>query len=227
MEITKAHRLWTFELEERPAHESEGEPVFAPRKRTHTVELDHSHITMKRTIKLDGDILPPSEIRSYGVPSMSSDDLFRVDGHDCIVQTRIKGINYAYDLAIDGISMQTGFPAEIHPEVYSVSKGTKDRMPTWVWLYFVVSFVLGIGAGIGGAALGLAITQTRTPDREMLKIAGYFSMGILMQGLYAIATASKNPEKNNQGRMIHCALLAGRTIAIMFAIFLGTVILFH
>lgn len=227
MEINKAHRRWEFELEDSRIEGDEvaTKPVFAPRK--HVVELDHNHWTMKRTIKLDGQALQHFQIRSYGVPGMTADDLFEVDGHGVVVHTRVQGITYTYDLAIDGVSVQTGLPLDIHPEVYLAEPGKKDRMPGWAWLFLGLCVVAGIGAIFVGIVVGGAIAHTNTPDRGMLRVVGIFTTGLVIQAVYSIAVTSKEPDKSERSRIMRCALIVGRTGLIVSAIMATATVLFH
>ena len=225
MEINKAHRRWEFEVEDNPGEEGNREPVFAPRK--HVVELDHNHWTMKRTIKLDGQTLQPYQIRSYGVPGMSVDDLFEVDGHDVVVQTRVQGINYTYDLAINGLSVQTGQPLDIHPEVYQVQPGKKDRMPGWAWWFLGLCVAVGLGAIFLGIVVGAAIAHTSTPNRDLVRVVGIFTTGLVLQAVYAIAVAAKEPDKDERSRMLRCALIVVRTGLVVTAAMAAATVLFH
>ncbi len=218
-----AHKSWTFELRENDGHG--GEPsLFAPRPRTHTVELQHNYWTTRRTIYLDEQLVPLSEIKSYGVYGKGSDDLFRVDGHDCVVNIRSNGVVYNYDLAVDGLSVQSGKPLDIAPEVFQVSPGTSDQLPTWAWIFLVLCPIVSIAAIFAGIFLG-SLVSTNSPARN-LRLAHLIITPIVVQAIYAIIIASKEPGIDASGRVAKCAMVVGRTgLLVMLALGVLTVLL--
>src|SRR5436309_14564343 len=112
-----ADKTWTFELEKVQRSGEAERGFFSSWCATHTVSLRHNYLTAKRTIYLNGNLVPADQIRSYGIYGVRSDDLFVVGGHTYLVHIRSNGIVYNYDLAIDGVSVQTGQPVDVPPEV--------------------------------------------------------------------------------------------------------------
>lgn len=211
-----AERTWTFELSE-PYGSSEDGFGFGFRKRTHTVHLRHSYWTTKRAITLDGVLLSPDQIRSYGVFGLSSDDLFMVDGHACVVHIRSNGITYGYDFAVDGVSVQSGKVLDIPIQVSQVTPGAKDKMPGWSWLFIALSIVVFFGALFAG--FGLAFLLSKTQLKRPSFPIHFFVTPVFLHGLYSIVTASKEPGQTTKERMTKCAVVVGRTGLII----MGTV----
>lgn len=212
-----ARKSWTFVLEENNGHGVEP-TAFAPRARTHTVELQHNYWTTRRTIHLDQQLVSPSELKSYGVFGMSSDDLFRVEEHDCVVHIRSNGITYSYDLAVDGLSVQSGKPMDIAPEVFQVSTGTSDKMPIWAWAFLLLCLIVALAAIFAGIYLGSLVRTGPRPDN--LRLANLIATPILIQAIYAIMKASKEPGKDESKRMAKCAMIVART-GLLVALVLG------
>lgn len=227
MSIFKIHRQWTFDL---PTYAVAGpgeEDVPVMGKRTHTVELEHSYWTMRRVIKLDGVLVPRSLIRSYSILYDRSYDQFGVGGHKCMVRVLGRIVTYEYDCAIDGTSITTGQPMEMGYELSGIRQGASDRIPKWAWLFMVSCFVAGILAVLGGALLGVAIVQARTPNREILKFGNVFFISAIIYGVFAIARESKDQYSDSSFQVRQCALLLARVVGFNFVVALIITILFH
>jgi hypothetical protein len=211
-----AEKSWTFDLVERVPPGEGGYSPFSPRRETHTVDLHHSYWTTRRTIRLDGVVLPPDQIRSYGIFGVQSDDLFMVDGHACVVHIRTKGISYTYDFLVDGVSVQSGQPVEVPPEVFRAEPGGRDAMPRWAWLFIVLCVVVGFGSIFAG--LGLAYLLTGEPPSRNARFVNFFVAPVIIQAVYSIITTSKEPRTDTGTRMRRCAVILVRTGLIVTGI---------
>src|SRR4051794_24290783 len=100
-----AHKTWTVELEQGKPGAADS-AFFTPRRVSHTIELDHNYWTTRRTIRVDGQPLDPSRIKSAAMYGKGSDDLFELDGHPCMIHISTNGITYQLDLAVDHRSVQ-------------------------------------------------------------------------------------------------------------------------
>jgi len=108
-----ARRQWVVEL-------SDG---------SHTVELDHSVITGKRAIRVDG--------RQVALPGEDTGSVIDFGGRarvaigesTGVVHIRTNGLTYSYDLAIDGRSVETG---QSRPEPMPEEEGRS--VPAWGWV---------------------------------------------------------------------------------------------
>jgi hypothetical protein len=127
----------------------------------HTVELDHSYFTGKRTIKLDGQIVARG---SRWLDAFGSDDSFPIAGRVCSVQVRTHGLTYTYDCSLDGRSVRDGrMVLPLAPA------------PKWAWLFIAACIGLPIVTfgglvpalfGVAGAIACLAIA--RNPRRPIV-----------------------------------------------------------
>lgn len=208
-----ADKSWTFELAElKPPDE---DTYVSPRRTTHTVNLHHSYWTTKRTISLDGILLPPDQIRSYSIFGILSDDLFMVDGHACMVHIRSTGFTYKYDFLVDGISVQTGQPVAVAPQVFQAQPGGKDKMPGWTWLFILLTIVVGLAGIFAGAWLASLVVGTPSKNAPFLPII--VITAIVLQAQMAIVSASKEPRKDDRDRIIRCAIIIVRTGLIITA----------
>lgn len=124
-----ARRQWVVEL-------SDG---------SHTVELDHSVITGKRAIRVDG--------RQVALPGEDTGSVIDFGGRarvaigesTGVVHIRTNGLTYSYDLAIDGRSVETG---QSRPEPPPEEEGRS--VPAWGWVAVALCVALPI-ATLGGA----------------------------------------------------------------------------
>ena len=204
-----AKKSWTFELE-RSSPADTAASVYASRTRTsHTLDLEHNYWTAKRTIKLDGNPLSPDQIRSYGTYGFGSDDLLIVDGHECVVHITTNAVAYKYDFLIDGVSVKTGKTAKLPPQLFQMQPGVADRIPGWAWIFMVLCFVVGLGSIFAG--LGVAALLKQNVHIENVRYLGYFVTPLVLQAIFSIITASKEPAKSERNRMGKCAAIVGRT----------------
>jgi len=82
-------KTWNFTLEGKP----------------HTLILEHKWLSGKRSVILDGQLLesiPPSLFASGSVHE------YEVDGHSLVAVIQEKPASFAYDLLVDGVSLDTG-----------------------------------------------------------------------------------------------------------------------
>ncbi len=113
-----AEKTWTFRLED-------GE---------HTVHLEHSLWSGRRTVTLDDRPLV-DETKKFNI---LSEYPFQVNGHDGLIRVRSNGLAYNYDAAVDGKSLTTGRPLQ-----------ASLPMPAWGWV-FVAACVLIPVIALGG-----------------------------------------------------------------------------
>ena len=109
---------------------------------------------------------------------------FPIDGHDCQVYIRPKGLAYSYDCVVDGRSVATG--KEVKPP---------PSTPGWAWFFVaacgVIPFVALGGAipvliGAGGAYACLTIAQKSSRSMKV-RAAMCAGVTVLCWVLYAVA----------------------------------------
>lgn len=153
MKISMGKKVWTIKLEDGK----------------HTVDVDESSLSGKRTIRVDGNIVHQDRALDLGknLP-------FKIGKHSCAVRTGMFVRNY--DLVVDGRSVKTG------------QAGVKSiRMPFWAWAFIAVCvaipvFALGglipTGIGIGGA-IGCAIIARDSSKTVKTRVAICFSITVI------------------------------------------------
>lgn len=205
-----AKKSWSFELTEASAPEGPfGD--FAPRKRHHTVDLQHNYWTNKRSISVDGVQLSRDQLTSYSNVSpfsqdgWGSDDLFKLDGHDCLVHIRSNGLTYKYDFAIDGISVETGERVVPFPQIATPNLAAR-KMPGWAWLFVILSFFLPFIAAI----LAAVLVRSRPFTTAFVTIIVIITMGIVI-------ARSKDLSKETQRRVQECAATVFLAACVSFA----------
>jgi hypothetical protein len=102
---------------------------------THAVAIEHSPLSGKRTIHLDGVVVE----QSTKLFDTGSEHPFMVGGHRCVVQVKTNGITFKYDLVNDGYSMEAG---------RQVASGA--QMPSWAWAFMAVCAAIPL-VTLGGA----------------------------------------------------------------------------
>lgn len=219
-----ARRVWTIELPE-PLRDGVSEGFSSPRKRPHTIELNHNYWTAKRVIRLDGRVLQPGEIRSYGIFGFGSDDLFIVDGHACVVHIRSNGIAYSYDFVVDGVSSQTDEAVEIHPEVLKVVPGASNKMPKWAWSFLLLCPVIGLAAIFLGT--WIAFLMNPAPPSTSRHIASTLATVVVLQSIYRVIKVSKAPDQSSQNRITMCLLIVAGMAAAVAGITAVTFLILH
>src|SRR5436190_17401625 len=114
-----ASKTWQFQLEDG----------------THAVAIEHSPISGKRTIYLDGRVIE-QRTKMFDTGSVHS---FPVSGHQCAVQVKTNGLTFKYDLIIDGYSLEAGRPVAL-----------PGKMPSWAWGFIVACGAIPV-VTLGGA----------------------------------------------------------------------------
>lgn len=107
----------------------------------HSVELEHSPFSNKRSIRVDGRLLamPPE---SQQPKERGGRHAFRVNGHPCEVVIKYENRKFDYDLIVDGIPNTPEKYALESAEVAPVSKETESSRWTVIGLFLLI--------GIGG-----------------------------------------------------------------------------
>jgi len=210
-----AHKTWTLELTAVPNSSAQEAAQFAPRRRTHTVTLDHNYWTTKRVIQVDGQPLPPDALRSYAIYSQGSDDLFQLDGHTCHVFIRPSLTSYSYDFAVDGRSVATGKPLTPRPEAVRARPGVASGTPLWGWLFFL-PLMLMVLLGLGAAMWVFQALNHEVPRSYVATI------GIAITGFYAIIGVAGDrslPTAARMRRAVWTCLLVGAGSFVLNLIF--------
>lgn len=194
-----AHKTWSFELSGAPTQE--GSPTaYAPARRHHTVDLNHNYWTNKRTISVDGVRLTPDRLTSYtnlnpfSQDGWGSDDLFKLDGHDCLVHIRSTGLTYKYDFAVDGRSLETDERVEPFPQIATPHLAAR-KMPGWAWGFVVLSFVLPLIATL----LAILLLKARPTSNFFVTVIAFITIGI-------VVARSKDLTRPTDQRVRECAV---------------------
>jgi hypothetical protein len=204
-----AHKTWTVELQQgRP-----GDPnsiFFTPRRVTHTIELDHNYWTTRRIIRVDGQSLESSQIKSAAMYGKGSDDLFELDGHLCMIHITTNGITYQYDLAVDQRSVQTGESLPPPPDI-------GHRSPLWVWLFYLGVMV----AVLAGYLLALVVAHPSTKSPTSVHM-----VPLVLGALATINKTAKDPNYPLNTRLLWCMGIVLGVAAVSFVISLIVLVLF-
>ena len=121
----------------------------------HSVRLEHSPISGKRVIRVDGKVV--AEIGTKLV-DFGSDHRFPVEGHNVAVHIRPAGLGFVYDLSVDGRSAETDRPV-----------GELRAIPWWMWILYGVGYLyfcvtLGaLGELMAWFRLDLMLVRTGVP----------------------------------------------------------------
>jgi hypothetical protein len=103
----------------------------------HIVELEHSPISNKRSIRVDGRLLPmPPE--SQQPKERSGKHAFRVSGHPCEIHLKYANRKFDYNLVLDGVR-QTPVSSE------SVESPLGKETPGSIWAAVGFMVLLGLG----------------------------------------------------------------------------------
>jgi hypothetical protein len=104
----------------------------------HRIELEHGHISGKRIIYLDGNVI---ERINHNFSDAGSNNEFKINEHICVVLIKVV-FKFSYDLIIDDISVQTGLPVDINRVNIIYSKKLVDYLPEGFGI-FISAFILG------------------------------------------------------------------------------------
>ncbi|HSD82279.1 MAG TPA: hypothetical protein VLG46_00370 [Anaerolineae bacterium] len=124
---------------------------------THTVEMDHNIFSNKRMIRVDSQVVEQGKFSAF---DFGGDYPFRIGAHQAVLHMRMNGVQYKYDVSINGHSALTGKPVTM-----------MQPMPKWVWVFVVACVVIPVvtlgGAipallGIGTAWICVAISRHPT-----------------------------------------------------------------
>ncbi len=108
----------------------------------HQVMLEHNAFWGKKRLLIDGG--PPQRLGLSGTKGIDAEHPFVLGGHDAIIYIRNNGLSANYDLAIDGLSVDTGQPVTKPPP-----------LPVWGWVFVALCIPLLFGGGLG-AGLGVS-----------------------------------------------------------------------
>ncbi len=125
----------------------------------HTIEMEHNIFSNKRVIRVDGQVVERGKFSAF---DFGGDYPFFIGERQAVLHMRMNGVQYKYDISIDGRSVQTGQPVV-----------KLQAMPKWVWIFIVacgISPVVTLGGlipvlmGLGGAWACVVIS--RNPMRS-------------------------------------------------------------
>ena len=113
---------------------------------SHTVEVEYRSFFGEKIVRVDGASLDKKLVqRKSWLQFTGSEERFEVDGHEVIIYTYSKGFNFfKYDLAVDGVSIQTGEP--LVPPL---------PIPGWVWSLLILNGVIIFLGGAFPVVIGL------------------------------------------------------------------------
>jgi hypothetical protein len=105
----------------------------------HLVELEHGYFSGKKVIYVDSInvVLQHESVRSF--LDSDSDHPIKIGDHDGILHIRTNGLNFSFDLSVDGYSISTGKQVPL-----------SKPLPWWGW-FFVGLCVLVPLISLGGA----------------------------------------------------------------------------
>jgi Fas apoptotic inhibitory molecule (FAIM1) len=141
--------------------------------RPHVVVLEHGYFSARRHITLDGrevaDIRP-GPLRAVRLWNTVTDHPFTIDGHPCAVRVDpSNGMNYQFDLIVDGRSQKTG--EQVAPLPDAGESGARESKWALAGLWWIAPFsILSVGIGQVGYRLH--------NEDVVLYIAGFIGMGI-------------------------------------------------
>jgi hypothetical protein len=104
----------------------------------HTVELEHNTFTNKRSLRVDGRLLPLDASRQ--TKERGGVHAFRVEGHPCEVTVSPRGAKYDYDFRLDGVS---SVPEKYGLELAEAQNSDEIKGNRWV----AIGLFLMIGVG--------------------------------------------------------------------------------
>jgi hypothetical protein len=135
---------------------------------SHTVELEQGSFFGGKVVRVDGALLNKELVQSKRwVQFTGSEDRFELGGHEVVVYTDLNGFNFTYDLAVDGVSIQTGEP--VVPPL---------PIPGWVWPLLFLNGVIVFLGGFFPVVIGLIGTAycfriARVPKKSLRKRIGW------------------------------------------------------
>jgi Fas apoptotic inhibitory molecule (FAIM1) len=145
---------------------------FAVDGTSHTVEFEQGALFERKIVRVDGTVLDKKLAhRKRWVQFIGSEDGFMLGSHQVIIYTYLKGFRFkydvTYDLAVDGISIQTGEP--VLPPL---------PIPGWVWPLLVLNGVIAFLGGAIPVVIGLIGTANcfriaRDPKKSSDKRIGW------------------------------------------------------
>lgn len=148
---------------------------------SHTIQLDQGYFSARRQVRLDGRLLPKTEVKSTQSLLGNNDYEFAIGAHQGKVITRSNLLSYTYDPAIDNKSVATGLPIAPLPPI-----------PVWAWIFVIacglIPFVALGGAipillGLGGVSICLALARD-TARSVVARVAMCIGVTLLAWILY-------------------------------------------
>ena len=157
----------------------------------HVVQLEQGFFATGKNIRLDGVVLK-QDVQQRRSWLGEGEFEFAIDGHVCLVIVRTNGLVYSYDMAVDGVSVDTGKRVASVPPV-----------PTWAWIFVVACGVIPLVAGFGalpvllgfGGAVFCAITA-RDAQKTMrqklvtcvvITVGAWLLFGLLVAAAFSMA----------------------------------------
>lgn len=193
-------RGWLFET----VLPSDPDEIFSsPRRSFHRIELEHNYWTTRRTLWLDGRRLASSDLRSYAIYGMGSDDMFFTDSSVCLIRARPNGLTYRYDFSINGVSTDDG--KFIKPWSETWQAGSQTRIPLWAWLLMVLVPVLP------AVVYGWLIQVFVRPEQLQDLFVAHLIPGIIIgsaatTAVYRIVRIARNSTLSLLNRVLRCVL---------------------
>jgi hypothetical protein len=140
--------------------------------RPHEIVLEHGYFSARRHITLDGAEIAdirPGRLRAVRLWNTITEHPFTIDGHTCAIRVDpSNGMNYQFDLIVDGRSQKTGQP--VAPLPYTADG--KAREGRWI--------LAGLWWSLPFAIISVLIGQVgyRVYNDALLYLAGFIGIGI-------------------------------------------------
>jgi hypothetical protein len=141
---------------------------FAVDGTSHTVELEHGSFFRGKVVRVDGTLVDKKFVqRKRWLQFTGCEECFEVGGHAVIAYIYLNGLNFKYDLAVDGVSIRTGEPV-VPPLPIS----------GWIWPLLFLNGVIILMGGFFPVIIGLIGTAycfriARDPKKSFGKRIGW------------------------------------------------------
>jgi FAIM1 (Fas apoptotic inhibitory molecule) protein len=140
--------------------------------RPHVIIIEHGYFSARRRITVDGREIAdirPGPLRAVMLWNTITEHPFELDGHACAIRVDpSNGMNYQFDLLVDGRSQKTGTETAPLP----LAGNASARQSKWLLAGFLWSIPFAFASVLIGQ-LG-----TRRQGDALLYIAGFVGMGV-------------------------------------------------
>jgi hypothetical protein len=145
-----------------------------------------------------------------------------VDGHECLVQIRNKGMAYKYTFAVDGSSVDTGQAIVAPEELHKKERVQYFKMPYWGWGFIAAILLLGLFAIIMGGAAAISITGVIPERRGLVFVPPAL---VLLYSAILVADASSKPDLQLSTKALKCAVITSFSIGLALAVTFGAALI--